>query len=182
MRLFAWPQAGVRGLLAVLQYKFEGSNPAGSCWSVGLVAYLMADGPGWRVKDRYLLDAHRHTRLYGVEMADLSGDSVPERIVEWNTGWAGGAGSILSVFDLGRGKLDEVFNRFSRMEHVTESSYVQHLDRDRTLQAQGARFCFTQTTCVQNSRVLSPPRIDRPCYQRGLEFRSSCQRWLEPLR
>src|SRR5690348_306117 len=41
LRLYRWPKQEREGLLAVLQYDFEGANPALSCPSIGLLVHLV---------------------------------------------------------------------------------------------------------------------------------------------
>jgi len=68
-QIFHWPNS--TGLLAVLQYKFEGAVPSMACPSLGLLVHL-AEG---KVQDRYLLETMHHFSLKTVRMVNFSGDA-----------------------------------------------------------------------------------------------------------
>jgi hypothetical protein len=157
--IYHWPQSS--DLLAVLQYNFEGSNPAGSCWSVGFVARL------WSVKDRYSLNAHHHSMLLSVRLLDVSGSGVPTLIVEPDFGGAGTYGSTIEILNLNHPKFEEALNVVSQISWEMDEIYTQVLDVPRTIRLGGTRFCFTKTMMFEKGQPLMPPRITAPCYKRG---------------
>lgn len=107
-QLFRWPKENDTGLLAVLQYDFPGASPAMSCPSVGLLVHLKKNTADWAVEERYLLETVHHHSLQGIRLLDLTGEGADELVIESNSGGAGTAGSDLLVFDLSKGRLDEV--------------------------------------------------------------------------
>lgn len=166
-QLFRWPKENDTGLLAVLQYDFPGASPAMSCPSVGLLVHLKKNTADWAVEERYLLETVHHHSLQGIRLLDLTGEGADELVIESNSGGAGTAGSDLLVFDLSKGRLDEVLNTESRMQYMTDDWYTQTMDLSRTRQNHGQRFCFSKTTLFEAGKAFRPPRITRPCYKRG---------------
>ena len=90
-----------------------------------------------------------------------------ELVVESDSGGAGTVASDLLVFDLSKGRLDEVLNTASRMQYMTDDWYTQTLDLRRTRQSHGQRFCFSKTTLFESGKAFRSPQVTRPCYQRG---------------
>jgi hypothetical protein len=166
-QLFRWPKENDTGLLAVLQYDFPGASPAMSCPSVGLLVHLKRNTADWAVEEQYLLETVHHHSLQGIRLLDLTGEGADELVIESNSGGAGTAGSDLLVFDLSKGRLDEVLNTESRMQYMTDDWYTQTMDLSRTRQTHGQRFCFSKTTLFEAGKAFRPPRITRPCYKRG---------------
>lgn len=166
-QLFRWPKENDTGLLAVLQYDFPGASPAMSCPSVGLLVHLKRNTADWAVEEQYLLETVHHHSLQGIRLLDLTGEGADELVIESNSGGAGTAGSDLLVFDLSKGRLDEVLNTESRMQYMTDDWYTQTMDLSRTRQNHGQRFCFSKTTLFEAGKAFRPPRITRPCYKRG---------------
>jgi hypothetical protein len=82
--VFRWPRR--LDLLAVLQYRFVGSNPAGSCWSIGRLVHLVGNEAGWRIVEDIELDTQHHGGLERIELTDLAGDGIDELLVE--SDWA----------------------------------------------------------------------------------------------
>ena len=115
-----------------------------------------------------LLETRHHTTILNLRFIDK--DTL---LVESDSGGGTAADVILKVFDLSRGKLEEILNTFSRMdndaydeEHHTEH-YTQILNLPRTWRSHGNRFCFVKTLTFENDRRLNPPRVTHPCYKRG---------------
>ena len=164
-QMFRWPNSS--GLFAVLQYNFEGANPAGPCWSVGFLARLEDIGGQWKVQERYSLNAHHHEMLMSVRSLDLTGDGVDELVVEPDFGGAGTSGSSLQIFDLGHSRFEEILSTVSRISQETDEMYTQVLDVPKTIKHGGALFCFTKTTMFEGGKPAIPPRISKPFYKRG---------------
>ena len=100
-------------------------------------------------------------------MVDLTGDGIHELVIESNFGGAGTYVVSLQIFDLSRGRFDELLNTISRLLRMTDDDYAQVLDIGRTLQSRGKRFCTVKTTLFEDGKWFSPPRVTRPCYKRG---------------
>jgi hypothetical protein len=165
--ILRWPKENDSGLLAVLQYDFPGARPAMSCPSIGLLVHLVRNAANWSVKERYLLETVHHSSLQGIRLLDLTGDGVDELVVESDSGGAGEAESDLQVFDLRNGRLDRVLDRPSRLQYLTDEWYTQTLDVRRTRENHGQQFCFSKTTRFEAGKAFRPPRVTRPCYNRG---------------
>jgi hypothetical protein len=71
------------------------------------------------------------------------------------------------VFDLSRGQFDEVMKTYSRLQDNDREGYTQVLDRNRTLQTHGQRFCATKTTIFEGGEWFQTPHVTHPCYERG---------------
>lgn len=166
-KLFRWPKENEIGLLAVLQYDFPDAIPAMSCPSIGLLVHLIRNAAGWAVKEQYLLKTVHRDSLQGIRLLDVTGEGADELVVESNSGGAGTAGSDLLVFDISKGRLDEVLNTESRMQYMTDDWYTQTLDLSRTRESHGQRFCFSKTTLFEAGKAFRPPQVTRPCYERG---------------
>jgi hypothetical protein len=186
LRLFQWPGESGSGLLAVLQYDFPGVNPAGSCWSIGLLVRLVKNAATWEPRDKYLLDTVHHSSLQRIELLDLAGNGGNELVIESNFGGAGTVGSGLQVFDLSHGRIEEVLHENSRLEYMEEEGYSQVLDIERTRQDHAQRFCVTKTALFEKGEWFNPPRISHPCYKRGdgidQDEVNLCKEMLAPLR
>ncbi len=167
--LYRWPREGDTGLLAIVQYDFTGENHAGCCWSIGIVAHLVRSKATWQVRDQYLLETWQHTTVESVRFLD--DDTL---LVESDLGGAATAIIEVTGFDLRYGRLDEILDTYSYLEHDlavddTDHSahYDQKLDLSRTAQTHGREFCFVKTLSMQDDKWLVPPRVTRPCYKRG---------------
>jgi hypothetical protein len=185
-RLFLWPNWGGGGMVAVLQYDFPGVNPANSCPSIGLLLQLKRTGENWAVHDRYLLETAHHESLQRAELLDVTGDGVADLVVESNYGSTGIVGSSLEVFDLRRGRFEELLDVDSRSQFSGQSSYTQILDIGRTRQTRGQQFCFTKADLLLAGKPRETPRVTTPCYGigEGVDLKSAGERnkTLEPAR
>jgi hypothetical protein len=164
-RLFHWPANS--DLLAVLQYNFEGASPAGSCWSVGLLARLAEADGRLKVQEQHSLNAHHQSTLLSIRMLDFTGDGIDELVVEPDFGGAGTWGSSLQIFDLSRSRFEPVLDTISRISYMTDEMYLQVLDISKTIKQRGAQFCFIKTTIFEGGKPAIPNRRTHPCYQRG---------------
>ena len=184
-RLFRWPGEGEAGLLAVIQYSFLGVNPAMSCPSIGLLAHLVRNAEKWDARDEYLLDTTHHDSLQRIDVLDFAGDGANQLVIESSYGGAGMAASSLQVFDLRRGRFEELLNVDSRLQYWGENSYTQVLDLERTRQSHGEQFCFTKSTTFEQGEDPSNPRVTNPCYGigEGVDFKAAADRnkMLAPL-
>jgi hypothetical protein len=165
LHLFDWPGEKNSGLLAVLQYKFENANPAGSCWSIGLLTHLVKEGSGWRLKDRYLLENMHHASSPKIRLIDLKGSGLKNLVVESAAGWAGGGGTNLHIFDLHRESFDELLHVYSFIVDQDQDGYSQKLDVLRTRQSRGAQFCFAKKQRFESGVMFTKPKTSTPCYQ-----------------
>jgi hypothetical protein len=173
LRLFEWPNEKGSGLVAVLQYKFDGASPAGSCWSIGLLVHLVKSGAGWTVRDRYLLETRHHSSIPSARMLDLAGSGIDNLIVESDTGWAGGGATTLSIFDLRRGAFDERLRVYSSLADQDQEGYSQTLDLRRTQQSHGTQFCFVKALRFENGVMFPKSKVSGPCYKQGVDERTS---------
>jgi hypothetical protein len=93
------------------------------------------------VKDRYLFDTVHHADAPDARLLDLAGDGFDELLVESDWGGAGTRVNELHVFDLRRGRFDEILAEYSSIRS-DEETYTQKLDLAGTRSNRGARFCF----------------------------------------
>lgn len=180
LSLFRWPQEN-GGPLAIVQYDFRDASPAGSCWSVGLLAHLV----GWRKQAEFLLETTHHSSLQRIDLLDLTGDRVDDLVIESDSGGAGTASSSLQVFDLSHGRFEEILSTDSRMEYQTDDKFTQVLDTNQTLKEHGRKLCVTKTTFFESGEPFDPPRVTHPCYDRGFgvntDITKDRNRLLSPL-
>jgi len=92
--------------VAVLQYSFAGSSPAGSCWSVGRIVRLSLDKSGWRVIQDRILQLQHHSAFEEIRVIDLDDGGFRELIVDADWGGAGNIGSSLLIYSLREGQLE----------------------------------------------------------------------------
>ncbi len=159
--------------VAVLQYRFSGSNPAGSCWSVGRVVRLSLQNTGWRVDQDRVLKGQHHSEIEEISVIDLDSDGFGELIVDMNEGGAGNYGSHLIIYSLQEGQLEEWLSVTSRSVGIY-GAFVQRLDLTATRAARAQRFCFRRTEYAEaDLKALPKPRVSAICYPRyeGVERR-----------
>jgi hypothetical protein len=184
-KLFHWPGEVGSGIAAVLQYNFPGASPSMGFPSIGLLVHLTGGGENWQVREEYLLETTHHFALQSIRLVDLGGNGIDNLIVESDAGGAGTYSIILHVFDLSRGRFEEILNEYSSLEYMTDEKYKQVLDQRRTLLSHGTQFCFVKTVLFENSKPFNPPRVTHPCYKRGagVDPKDSAERneWLAPL-
>lgn len=164
--LLPWPRTRA-DYAGVLQYSFIGSNPAGSCWSIGAVIHLARRGPQWEVVERRLVEPHRHNKFEGVQMVDVTGDGVEDLVVEPSFGGPGASGSSLLIFDLSGRRLRPILQTQSRLEFGKDDAYSQKLDPPGSVESGGKSVCFELTVYVKGGRVYSKPRVTHECYPSG---------------
>jgi hypothetical protein len=167
LQVFEWPGESTGGLAAVVQYEFEGARPAGSCWSIGLLAHLRKQADGWQVKERYLLDNMHHASIPSARMVDLAGTGIPDLVVESDGGGAGVGDTNLHIFDLSSGAFHELLHVYSFLADQDQEGYSQTLDIARTRQSHGAQFCFVKTLKFDHGVMFPKPKISHPCYKPG---------------
>lgn len=167
MKLFRWPQFAASHLLAVIQYDFADANPPMACPSIGMLIELTRNGSEWRVLNRYLLDTVHHSGIQRIEVADLTGGGADELIIESDFGGAGIAASGLQIFDLRKGRFDEILNTVSCLRSDDEGGYIQVLDMQRTRQRQGRRFCVNKTMRAEGGRPAVPLKTITAWFNRG---------------
>jgi hypothetical protein len=184
-KLFSWPGEAASGVAAVLQYNFPGASPSMAFPSIGLLVHLTGTGGNWQVSEEYLLETMHHFALHSIRLADLTGKGANDLIVESDWGGAGTSINNLHIFDLSRGRFEEIFSENSSVDYMTEEKYRQVLDHRRTLLSHGTQFCFAKTLLFQNGKPFNPPRVSHPCYKRGdgVDPKDSAERneWLAPL-
>ncbi len=159
-QVFRWPAGS--GLLAVLQYNFEGAIPAMAYSSLGLLVKLANENGNWEVRDRYLLETNYHFALKTVRMLNLSGEN-DQLVVESDFGGADTWGTNFLAFDLGV-KLERIFETTSQISYQTSDRFTQEFDVPETVQRDGKEFCFTKTTMFEEGILFSPARISKVCY------------------
>jgi hypothetical protein len=160
-QIFPWPNS--KGLLAVLQYKFEDAVPSMACPSLGLLVQLANANGTWEVRDRYLLETMHHFSLKTVRMLNLTGDG-DELAIESDFGGAETWGTNFLIFDLGA-KLERVFETTSQISYRTNDRFTQELDIPETIQRSGQEFCFTKTTMFEDGILFKPSRVSKVCYK-----------------
>lgn len=160
-QIFPWPNS--KGLLAVLQYKFEDAVPSMACPSLGLLVQLANLNGNWEVHDRYLLETMHHFSLKTVRMLNLSGDG-DELTIESDFGGAETWGTNFLIFDLSA-KLERIFETTSQISYQTNDRFTQELDVPETVQRSGREFCFTKTTMFEDGILFKPSRISKVCYK-----------------
>lgn len=160
-QIFPWPNS--KGLLAVLQYKFDDAVPSMECPSIGLLVQLANVAGKWQVRDRYLLETMHHFTLQTIRALDLTGDGADELVIESDFGGAETWGTNLVIFNLGA-KIEQIFETTSQISHSTEDRFTQALDIPRTIQEHAQQVCFTKTTIFEDGKVFTPARVSSPCY------------------
>jgi hypothetical protein len=159
--------------VAVLQYTFSGSSPAGSCWSVGRVVRLSLQNTGWRVEQDRVLQGQHHSGLEEISVIDLDNDGFAELIVDMDEGGAGNHGSSLILYSLQEGQLEEWLRVISRSVGIY-GAFAQRLDLAATRAARAQRFCFRKIEYAEaDLKVLPKPRVSASCYPKyeGVERR-----------
>ena len=163
IRFQIFPWSNSKGLLAVLQYKFEDAVPSMACPSLGLLVQLANVNGTWEVRDRYLLETMHHFALKTVRMLNLTGAG-DELAIESDFGGAETWGTNFLIFDLGT-KLERVFETTSQISYQTNDRFTQELDIPETIQRSGLEFCFTKTTMFEDGILFKPARISKVCYK-----------------
>lgn len=150
--------------VAVLQYSFAGSSPAGSCWSVGRIVRLLLEKSGWRVTQDRILQLQHHSAFEEISLIDLDDDGFGELIVDADWGGAGNRGSSILVYSLRAVQLEDVLSVTSRYIG-DEGAYEQKLDLAATRAARGQRFCFQKIEYAEaDFKALPKPRVSAICY------------------
>src|SRR5258708_25469365 len=67
LQVFPWPRTRA-DLVAVVQYRFIGVSPAGSCRSIGLVIHLSQRRQAIEVLERHLVEPMHHSMFAGVRL------------------------------------------------------------------------------------------------------------------
>lgn len=159
--------------VAVIQYSFANSNPAGSCWSVGRIVRLSLEKSGWRVTHDRMLEHQHHSAFEEINLIDLDNDGFGELIVDSDWGGAGNIDSNLLIFSPRQGQLEEWLRITSRYEG-DEGSFEQRLDVAASKATSGQRFCFRKIGYAEaDYKVLPRPKPSSVCYSRydGVESR-----------
>ena len=179
-RLFEWPNENGSGLLAVLQYKFPAANPPMACPSMAILVHLVKKEAAWHARGRYLLETGHHYSVQRADLLDLAGGGVADHLViESNYGGAAVAASGLQVFDLSKGRLDEVLSMDSRTDASVDGQELNMgtLDVDRTRETHGQQFCTIETTLIEKGKRFNPPRITKGCFKLGLGVDRAHRAW-----
>jgi hypothetical protein len=164
--LFRWPKERDTGFLAVAQYKFPEAWPALACPSIGLLAHIVKVGADWTVKERYLMETVHHSSIQSMRLLNLTGTGVDDLVIASNSGGPGAIQSELKVFDLRQGRFEELLDKDSREQYMTDDWYTQSLDVERTRESHGQQFCFTKRTRVEGGVIFRSVRVTQPCYKR----------------
>ena len=167
-QVFPWPGAVHGELLVAVQYRFAGASPPQTCASLAGLFRVVPGAKEWRVDDRLLLEASHHHHLEGVQFLNLTGEWVPELVVESDSGDAARFQSDLHILMLEHQRFQELLNVPSRFHlNVRGDQWTQQLDPARTLESRGEQFCFDKTQWAENHRRFSVPEVTHPCYVRG---------------
>jgi hypothetical protein len=160
-RIFHWPNSA--GLLAVLQYKFEGAVPSLACPTLGVLVQLTNGNGAWEVRDRYLLETTHHFSLKTVRVLNLTGDA-DQLLIESDFGGADTWGTNFLIFNLGAG-LERIFETTSQISYRTTDRFTQQFDVPETIERGGKEFCFTKNTMFEDGNLYKPARISKVCYK-----------------
>jgi hypothetical protein len=166
LQIFPWPRTRA-DLAAVVQYRFIGASPAGSCWSIGLVLHISRRGQSFEVLERQLMEPMHHSLFATVRLVDLNGDGVEELVVEPDAGGVGSYGTSMLIFDLSGRRLRPILETQSRLEYMTSDRYLQELDVERTLAQEGQSVCFELTVFAKDEKIYSKPHVSHECYPMG---------------
>jgi hypothetical protein len=102
-----------------------------------------------------------------MRLLNLTGTGVDDLVIESNSGGPGAIQSELKVFDLRQGRFEELLDKDSREQYMTDDWYTQSLDVERTRESHGQQFCFTKRTRVEAGVIFRSVRVTHPCYKRG---------------
>jgi hypothetical protein len=167
-RVYGWPGTSnpPTGVLVIVQYRFLGAAPPGSCWSIARLLRVERDKEAWQVRSEFPLDTTHHSTLQGIQLIDLTGDGIEELVVESDEGGGGGLASDLIVFGLKNRRFEQWLNVPSRLHEWfdREEEFVQTLDVRRSVGERGQRFCFKKTIFFAEGKRLEKPLATAPCY------------------
>jgi hypothetical protein len=166
LQTYPWPRTR-NDLIAVTQYRFIAATPALSCASVPLLAHLTRRGLQWEVVERRLLPTTHHAAIAGIQLTDLTGDQVPELLLELVTAGAGAHMTALQIYDLSGRRLRQILQTQSRLDSP-DDRYLQTLDIPASLEKSGRAICFELTQFVRDSKTYSRPRTTHECYPTGM--------------
>ena len=166
LQLYRWPVGAPSELLAVVQYRFPNAKPDYQCTSIGFLAHLTGEGADRELLETKFLEAWSHHAIQSVQLVDLTGDGVPELLIESDVGDALRTASLLYVYDLSEGDFHQLLAKPTRWhgEPEEDTVWTQTLDIPRTLREHGKRFCFEKTLYADSGKWFPSPRINRPCY------------------
>jgi hypothetical protein len=168
LRLRVYPFPRTRNdLLAVLQYRFIAAGSSRDCSTIPLLVHLTRRGPQWEVVERRLLETTHHSSIAGIQLTDLTGDGVPELILEPVTAGAGSHMTALQVFDLSGRRLRQILQTQSLLDSP-DDRYVQTLDIPASIEKSGRAVCFELTQFVRDGKTYPRPRVSHECYPTGM--------------
>jgi hypothetical protein len=160
-QIFPWPNT--KGLLAVLQYKFEDALPPMACPTLGVLVQLEKVKGKWEVRDQRLLETMYHFSLKTVRMLNLTGNG-DQLIVESDFGGADTWGTNFLIFNLAD-KFEQAFETTSQISYDTNDRFIAEFDVPETIRQGGSEYCFTKTTMFENGILYNPTRISKVCYK-----------------
>ncbi len=167
-RVYGWPgtSSPPTAVLVIVQYRFLGAAPPGSCWSIARLLQVERGSEAWQVRGEFLLDTTHHSTLQGIQLIDLTGDGIEELVVESDDGGGGLRASDLIVIRLKNRRFEQWLNVPSRLHewHGKEEGFVQTLDVRRSVGERGRRFCFQKTAFFADGSRLEKPLRTAPCY------------------
>jgi hypothetical protein len=165
-KTFHWP-GDDSAMLLVAQYEFVDARPSLACPSVAVTVRLEKAGNTWVAVDRHVFEMMHHGSIQRVSLLDLAGTGSNYLLVESDFGGAEALLSSLELFDLSRGRLDEVLRTESRAVYLSSDLFTRTIDDEATRATRGAKFCTINTTLKEDGQGFRPPRISRECVPRG---------------
>ena len=166
LQLYRWPVGAPSELLAVLQYRFPNADPGPRCTSIAYLAHLTGEGEGRELLELKALNPWCHYALQSVRLVDLTGDGIPELLVESDTGDAATNVTELLIYELAEGDFHRLFSGQTRWnsEPADSTVWTQTLDVARTQREKAKRFCFEKTVYADSGKWFTHPKLTRPCY------------------
>jgi len=168
LQLYRWPVGAPSELLAVVQYRFPNAEPGPRCTSIAYLAHTTGEGAGREILELEALNPWRHFALQSVQLVDLTGDGIPELLVESDTGDQSINATELRIYELAEGDFHRLFSTQTRWnsEPTDNTVWTQTLDLARTQRERARRLCFEKTVFADSGKWFAGPKVTRPCYPR----------------
>jgi len=167
-RVWGWPSRA-NDSVAVVQYRFLPAQSSAACESIVRAVHVTRREGSLHVTEALDFEMTGHIAVQRAELIELSGDGVPQLIVETDAGGGGVRESRLAVIDLASGKFEKWLNVLSRSRlwNEPDEEFTQVLDVERTRASHGTQFCFTRTLFAEKGTWLHPSRRSDRCYSKS---------------